>query len=91
MKTFENNPFFDRKNEIRFDKVYSEKDFEKDCWYIENIKKKKLMTDEQIELVAYFWVGQLKPMDRKIRKVAKQTIKYMAFLKKVAKRDAKNT
>ena len=89
MRTFENNPFFDRKDEIRFDKVYSEKDFEKDCWYVENIKKKKLMTDEQIELIAYFWVGQLKPMDRKIRKVAKQTLKYMAFLKKVAKKDVK--
>ena len=88
MRTFENNPFFDRKDEIRFDKVYSERDFEKDCWYVENIKKKKLMTDDHIELIAYFWVGQLKPMDRKIKKVAKQTLKYMAFLKKVAKRDA---
>ena len=87
MRTFENNPFFDRKDEIRFDKVYSEKDFQRDCWYMEQFTKKNLLTQEQIELIVYFWVGQLKPMDRKIKKVAKETLKYMAFLRKVAKEE----
>lgn len=86
---FENNPFYSHKDEIDFDKVYSEKDFEKDCWYIDNIAKKNLLTTDQIDLVIYFWINQLKPADRKIKKIAKETLKYIVFLRKAAKRDAK--
>ncbi|KKK66280.1 hypothetical protein LCGC14_2965680, partial [marine sediment metagenome] len=74
---------------IRFDKVYSEKNFERDCWYVQELVRKKLLNPEQIDLVVYFWVGQLKPVDRNIKKVAKETAKYITFLKKVEKRDAK--
>lgn len=85
---FEGNPFYAEKDQIHFDKVYSEKDFEKDCWYISELARKNLLTPDQIELVVYFWVGQLKPADRKIKKIAKETLKYIVFLKKAAKRDA---
>jgi len=85
---FENNPFYLQKHQIRFDKVYSEKDFKKDCWHIQGIANKNLLTREQIDLVVYFWIGQLKPVDRNIKKIAKETVKYMFFLRKVAKRDA---
>ena len=86
---FENNPFYARKEEIRFDKVYSEKDFKKDCWYVQEMSRKNLLNPEQIDLVVYFWINQLKPEDRKIRKIAKETMKYIIFLRKAAKTDAK--
>ena len=86
---FENNPFFARKEEIRFDRVYSEKDFRKDCWYVQEMSRKNLLNPDQIDLVVYFWVNQLKPEDRKIRKIAKETMKYILVLRKAAKEDVK--
>ena len=53
------------------------------------MSRKNLLTPDQIDLVIYFWINQLKPEDRKIRKIAKKTMKYIIFLRKAAKTDAK--
>ena len=81
------NPLFDRKDEIFFDKVYSEKDFNKDCGWIDKLKNDKLLNEPNLVLLSRFWITELKKEDRKIRKIAKQSIKYMMFLRKSEKQN----
>lgn len=89
-RVFENNPFYDLKSEITFDKVYKEKDFEKDCLRIAQTQKAKLLNDDNIELLSKFLIARLKEPDRNIKKIAKVTIKYMTFLRRLQKRDGLN-
>ena len=67
---FENNPFYDLKDKLTFDKVYSEKDFEKDCLRIEQARNKKLFTQESLVMLSDFWVRQLSKDKRNIRRIA---------------------
>ena len=83
---FENNPFYDLKHKLTFDKVYSEKDFEKECQWIERIKNKKLLTHESLVMLSDFWVRNLSKDKRNIKRIAKKTIAYMHFLRKTQKR-----
>ena len=53
------------------------------------MSRKNLLNQDQIDLVVYFWVNQLKPEYRKIRKIAKETMKYIHVLRKAAKEDVK--
>ncbi len=83
---FSNNPFYDLKDKLTFDKLYSEKDFEKDCVWIQRIRNKELLTQESLVMLSDFWVRNLSKEKRNIKRIAKKTIAYMHFLRKTQKR-----
>ena len=54
-----------------------------DVWFLEKTKDDKLCNEDQVGMIAQFCVRQLEPSDRKIKKVSKETIKYMFALRKI--------
>lgn len=84
------NPLLIRKSQLTFTKDYSEQDFHKDCVWVEIIFEKKLLNKDSLELLAYFLIGKLNDDTLTQDKIARETAKYLVFLRKLEKSDAKN-
>ncbi len=82
---FSNNPFYDLKDKLVFDKLYSEKDFEKDCVWVQRLKNKKLLSEVNIQILSRFWISRLEEPDRNIRKIAQDSLTYFRELKRIEK------